>query len=199
MTGNLLALYAYAAELKRQPRKGWNIRVNGWHRKVPDAETVASHTYSVLLLAMANAARLAKEGYDVQRIYELIIVHDLVESIVEDVVWIILPSEERKRVKAAKAKAELAAAQRIRDDAGGELGELIYQRWVEYEKRETRESIIAYELDKLDFVYQARDYAARPDCTIDTYVAIRDHLIGRLTQPLTLELYEELRQAEVTT
>src|SRR5688572_1987599 len=71
----LAALADAAGKLKRVRRKGWV------DRGVPDAESVADHSYRLALLAWAVARQ---RGLDADRALKMALFHDLAEAEVGD-------------------------------------------------------------------------------------------------------------------
>src|SRR2546430_16075388 len=67
--------WQYAAALKREPRKGWQKRVEG------RVESVADHSFAVALLALHEGER---RGHDLEKILKLALIHDLEEAIIGD-------------------------------------------------------------------------------------------------------------------
>src|SRR5581483_9469226 len=67
----LLARLSQIGDLKRLPRAGW-VRAH-----VPEAESVAEHSFRAAVLALALAPAL---GVDTGRLVQLLLAHDLPES-----------------------------------------------------------------------------------------------------------------------
>src|SRR5713226_3683822 len=72
---SLFRFWQYAAELKGEPRKGWQGKVQG------RVESVADHSFAVALLALYEGER---RGYDLEKILKLTLIHDLEEAIMGD-------------------------------------------------------------------------------------------------------------------
>ncbi len=74
----LIGLFLEASALKRMPRTGWLLR------GVPHVESVADHSYSAALVALALADILCAGGgpeceIDLERVLLIALLHDLAE------------------------------------------------------------------------------------------------------------------------
>ncbi len=154
----ILALMMRLEALKRTARTGWNMKFPPGHamqsRSVPEAESVADHSWSLAMFAFAVATKL---GLDAAKMVTMAIVHDIAECITTDIVTATLTLEERRWVKAEK---------RIREDAAmrdlflshGDFGATCYALWLEYEEGTSEEARILAQLDKLECAMQAVCY-----------------------------------------
>jgi putative hydrolase of HD superfamily len=167
-----------ARKLKQVRRKGWV------DRGVPDAESVADHSYAVALLAWALARR---RGLDAERALLIGLVHDLAEAEVGDETpfdallaggepfdrarFESPPPEDPAR-QAAKHAGERAAIQALVLMLPQELGVELAAAWSEYDQQSTPEARLVKQLDRVETWLQARDYAARqPDLPIGSFRA----------------------------
>ena len=136
--------------LKHLRRTGWGMR------GVSKAETVASHSWRMAVMAMQKEQELKKIGVDVNKLIELCLVHDVAEIVVGDIV----PEEHQigksKISKAEKAKREMAAIDNMAKKYDfPKLKEL----FSEYEEQNSLEAKVAKNLDKLDMLLQAYEYS----------------------------------------
>jgi 5'-deoxynucleotidase len=158
-----------AGKLKEVRRQGWV------DRGVPDAESVADHSYRVAVLAWAVAR---SRGLDADRALRMALVHDLAEAetgdetpfddvlrgrstaAVDPAMFERLPTPEPAR-KARKQARERAAIVDLADALGAPLGAELRHAWDEYAAQATREARLVKELDRVETLLQAERYAAQ--------------------------------------
>lgn len=143
---SLLALLMSANQLKQVPRTGWVMR------GVPDAESVADHTFSVAFIALI-LAQLVDRPVDLTKLLTIALLHDLPEAVLSDI-----PSPALQYLSAsAKSNAEREL-----------LGEMLegtaqsgrwQQWWAEYEEQRGLEAQLVRDADRLDMLVQASVYA----------------------------------------
>jgi len=104
-------------------------------------ENSAEHSWHVCVVAMLLAKHSA-EPIDLQRVIEILLVHDVPEIDCGD-------QFVYTRDTAQVAIAEAAAAERIFGLLPPEEGEWLLSRWREYEERQTPEAKLAYAADRL--------------------------------------------------
>ncbi len=104
-------------------------------------ENSAEHSWHVCVLAML-LARHSAEPVDLQRVIEILLVHDIPEIDCGD-------QFVYTRDAAQTAIAEAAAAERIFALLPPAEGEWLLSRWREYEDRQTPEAKLAYAADRL--------------------------------------------------
>jgi putative hydrolase of HD superfamily len=175
----------YVNTLKRLPRTGWLL--NG----VIPCESVADHTASVALLALALAeevnASWATEGLekplDIGRLVTVALVHDLAESVLTD-----LPKRSAELIGVdAKHAAEDAAIHAVVADLPN--GALYAGLWRDYDAGATPEARLVRDADKLEMVHQALVYARAGHRTLEEFWA--GH---RWHYAASARLFETLRQ-----
>jgi 5'-deoxynucleotidase len=172
-----------AGQLKRVPRTGWV------DRGVPAAETesVADHTYRVVLLAWLAAA--GEPGLDRDRVLKLALLHDLAEAVTGDVPPYdpdeLIAADDgsraailnRRHVRsdtraAAKRAAEAVAMADLLVDFPAALAAELSDLWQELEVGASPEARFVKQADKLETYLQSREYlvndAARP---MDSFAA----------------------------
>lgn len=129
------------------PRTGW-VR-----RGVPDAEDDLRHTGGMIEETLRLAQRLPELDHD--RICQCIFVHELPEAIDGfDQVTADLPDGVRERVRSEKQAREIANMQRW-CAALGEVGDFIFEAYLDFELKRTAEGRFAYEMDKFQTMKQA--------------------------------------------
>lgn len=134
------AFFQEAFQLKHVDRAGWK-RVG-----LEAPESVAAHSWGLALLCL----RLAPKDLNMERVLSLALVHDLPEVRVGDCT----PHDGIS--KAEKQRLELEAAQNF-------LPPDIYALWLEYEENQTPEAQFVHQMDKLDMLIQAENYAEKVD------------------------------------
>ena len=97
MSLHILQLVNRLSDLKLKVRTGWNMMFEPGYRYktrcVPEAESVADHTYALAMHAFLVAIEL---GLDVEKAVTMALIHDAPESITGDGVTATLSSEERE-------------------------------------------------------------------------------------------------------
>lgn len=135
--------------LKAVPRMGWLLR------GVRDVESVAAHSFGLAFIAMLLADRAQARGMqvDVERVLRMALLHDLTEARTGD-----LPATVKRYFDDATLHAadEQAATEML--STLGVMGENYLALWREYEQRITLEARIVKAADKLDLLWQAREY-----------------------------------------
>ena len=138
----LLDLLLELETLDRVPRSGYLLR------GVPEAESVAEHSYHLATLVWLLAGE--EGGLDRARAVELALLHDLAELRVGD-----LPRTAANYFEpGAKHAAELRAAGELLAPAGARAMELL----AEYERGESREARFVRACDKLQLMLKAALY-----------------------------------------
>ncbi len=134
--------------LKRLDRTGWTLR-----GQMPGAETVAAHSYGVVVAAMLLADEAARRGVkvDTERVLRLAVLHDWAEARTGDLPRAVLHyygAETRK-------KAEEKAFNDIVKPLGGVRAESLHRLHEEYEERATLEARLVKAADVIDLLAQA--------------------------------------------
>ena len=131
------------AELKKLPRSGWKIKVG-----LNDSESVAEHSYMMSVMAMVLSDL---KSLNSEKVIKMSILHDWAESKIGD----FMPDEigyDKKSELENYAMVEILESlpQTIQSD---------YQNiWDEFLVRDTPESRLVHELDKLEMALQAKIY-----------------------------------------
>ncbi len=175
--GALLRLVHVAGALKRLPRQGW------LHLDVPEPESVAGHSFRVALMVMLLGHD--EPNIDVQRALIIALCHDLPEAIVGDITpfdeTLADESVDRDRLfrsrptysesaDRAKREAEEQALGNMTAGLDEATRRLIVDAWEEYERGCTPEARLVRQIDKLEALLQAHEYARDiPDLRIESF------------------------------
>ena len=143
---NIINFYKQYIELEQIIRKGWIMRDVPTER----LESVADHTLQLIMLASVITKEL-KIDIDYKRLIDMLIIHDLGETVVGDISEVELNRQEKK-IEEAKAIKELL------NTLSEENSEYYYKLWLEMESKSTETSKFAYLLDKIDAVIKAGIY-----------------------------------------
>ncbi len=177
MVDQLLEILQHANQLKRTIRSGWAMR------GVPNAESVAEHSYGVAFTAM-TLAPYAAAPLDMGRLLALAVLHDLSEGLTTDIpspVWRRLPEEIKPQVEQAAMDAIFA---------GSEQRDQIQALWEELQANETAEARLVHDADKLEMFLQAHHYQRQyGNALLDEFWS-RPH---RFHFAVAQEIYEALR------
>jgi putative hydrolase of HD superfamily len=132
-------------QLKQTVRTGWV------QRGVPGAENVAAHSYGVGFIALVMA-EVIPEPIDLQKVLTMALLHDLPEGLTSDIptpAWQLLPLGVKEDVERTAMLAMLGDLQFKQD---------LLINWEEMQKKETAESRLVHDCDKLDMYLQALIY-----------------------------------------
>jgi len=141
----VLQLLLDAHRLKRTPRTGWVTR------GVPDAESVADHSFGVAFISLI-LAEVVEQPLDKAKLLIIALLHDLPESLISD-----LPTPAAAHFPpGAKRKAETEALNKL-------LYKLPYAErwhswWQEFEDGTSVEGRLVRDADRLDRLIQAHVY-----------------------------------------
>lgn len=144
-----LALIEHGLRLKLTPRSGWV------QRGVPQAESVAAHSYGVALTTLL-LAQLVDRPLDLARALQMAILHDLPEALTGDIarpVQRFFPSPERSTLKQA---IERNALRELTADLP--LAAAWQALWDELEAEVSAEAQLVHDADQLDLYAQAWAY-----------------------------------------
>ena len=136
------------AGLKKLPRSGWKIKAG-----LDNSESVAEHSYMMSVMAMVLSDL---KSVDSTKVIKMSILHDRAESKIGD----FMPDEigyDKKSELENYAMSEILESlpEKIQND---------YQNlWNEFLLRDTQESKLVHELDKLEMALQAKIYEKEVD------------------------------------
>jgi putative hydrolase of HD superfamily len=183
----MVALFLEAATLKRLPRSGWLTR------GIPDAESVAEHSFGVVLVALALADALVAETerashgptIDLERVLAMAVLHDLAEVRLTD-----LPDSAQRLIPGeVKRRAETAA---VEDLLRSLPRSAVWQKlWQEFENEASPEAQLVHDADKLEMMVQCLSYEQAGQRGLEEFWATQDRRSWHY--PLSAELYGCLR------
>ena len=130
-----------AGKLKDLKRTGW-IK-----RNIPSPESVADHSFSVVLLTLL----LCPKELDKLKCLELAIVHDIQESIVGDIVTVYSDNDEICRKDAQEMDAIKDIAEKLKHPQ-------LLDLFKEHQENQTPEAQFVNGIDKLEACLQAKYY-----------------------------------------
>lgn len=141
---NVVNFYIICNKLKNVIRTGWIA----WNVKRNRLESVAEHIYSTQMLAIAMKSEY---GYDIDimKVIYMLAIHELGETVIGDLTQFQISNEEKEII-------EHEAVSKILE--GLLDGEYIKELFLEFDRHETKESIFAYQCDKLECDLQSKLY-----------------------------------------
>ena len=144
---DLIEFCKFAGKLKRMKRTGWGMRIG-----IKDGESVADHSYRVALMSMVLADM---RKLDTEKIMRMALLHDLGESIIGD--WDALQTKLDGR-QAEKQQKEDEALRKILSFLPDDLKSKYLDTLKELAARESEESKLFRQLDRLETILQAVEY-----------------------------------------
>jgi putative hydrolase of HD superfamily len=176
-TDSLVTFWELASQLKRVRRQGWI------DRGVRDPESSADHSWGVALLAWMVAH--GRPDLDRERLLLLGLVHDLPEALAGDATpfdvdrdasgaipkarFSVLPTYSPSARKQKRA-AEVAALDSLLAALPESLRRDIRTAWEEYDTQSTPEARFVKQVDRLETLLQAEEYARRqPGLIIESF------------------------------
>lgn len=141
---NVINYYVICNRLKNVIRTGWK----NWNVQRERIESVAEHIFGVQMLAIAMKSEYQYD-VDIMKVIFMLAVHELGETVIGDLTQFQISKEE-------KEKLEHEAVHRI---LGGLLdGSQIESLFLEFDAHNTKESMFAYQCDKLECDLQSKLY-----------------------------------------
>ena len=141
----LYTFWQYAYALKREPRKGWQKKVD---KRV---ESVADHSFGVALLALYEGER---RGLDLEKIIKLALIHDLEEAIIGD----LTPSDEAKLGAGRVERGRYKAIRKLLSKLPAKSRPAYLRLWIDLRERRSKEARLVHQLDKMEMAFQAKEY-----------------------------------------
>ena len=160
-------------QLKITPRTGW------MRRNIVPCESVADHSWRVAILAFllqssSSSSNRTSPEYDVGKVIQMALIHDVAECIVGDITPEDNVSQHDKHQLEYNAMLQITKLLRAATinenctpesrsvsssvDSSQLQDNVIMKLFQEYEERQTIESIIVKDLDLLDMILQANTY-----------------------------------------
>lgn len=141
---NVVNYYVLCNRLKNVIRTGWL----DWNVQRERIESVAEHIFGVQMLAIAMKSEY-KYDIDIMKVIFMLAIHELGETVIGDLTQFEISKDE-------KEKLEHEAVHRI---LGGLLdGNQIEALFLEFDSHNTKESMFAYQCDKLECDLQCKLY-----------------------------------------
>jgi len=171
--------------LKRMPRAGWAMR------GVPYVESVAEHSFGVVLVALAlvdvleDGAGAEEPGLDLEKVLIMALLHDLAEARLTDLpasAARLIPEEVKSR-----AEKEALAGMLAPLPGAGRLRAL----WQEFEDRASPEGRLVRDADKLEMMVQCLRYEQAGSRGLDEFWEAIDRLSWHYA--VSGEIYAGLR------
>jgi putative hydrolase of HD superfamily len=151
----LLSLYTQIAALKLLPRTGW------LQRGIPNAESVAEHTFGVAALALLIGDSIG--GLDRGKLLAIAMLHDMAEALLSD-----LPASAKRFIGAApKHAAERSALEEMLARMPNRAEYLAL--WEEYARGASREARLVKGLDRIEMLAQALAYERAGSRALDEF------------------------------
>ena len=141
---NIINYYVICNRLKNIIRTGWK----DWNVKRDRIESVAEHIFGTQMLAIAMKSEYQYD-VDIMKVIFMLAVHELGEAVIGDLTQFQISKQE-------KEKLEHEAVHRILGDLLD--GNQIEQFFLEFDSHNTKESIFAYQCDKLECDLQSKLY-----------------------------------------
>lgn len=141
---NVINFYVLCNKLKNIIRTGWK----DWNVKRDRIESVAEHIYGTQMLALAMQSEY-KYDIDIKKVIFMLAIHELGETVIGDLTQFQITKEEKERI-------EHDAVHKILN--GLLSGDEIEKIFLEFDARKTKESIFAYQCDKLECDLQCKLY-----------------------------------------
>lgn len=141
---NIINYYVICNRLKNIIRTGWK----DWNVKRDRIESVAEHIFGTQMLAIAMKSEYQYD-VNIMKVIFMLAVHELGEAVIGDLTQFQISKQE-------KEKLEHEAVHRILGDLLD--GNQIEQFFLEFDSHNTKESIFAYQCDKLECDLQSKLY-----------------------------------------
>ena len=143
----LVRFWEFAARLKSEPRRGW-LKILRLQR----TESVADHSFALSLLCLFEGE---KRSYNVEKLLKLALLHDLEEAITGD----LTPQDKELRGENVVRTQKISAREQLLSYFPEENQRAYRELWSELENERSKEAQLVHELDKLEMVLQANEYA----------------------------------------
>ena len=139
----ILDFFKTAANLKNISRQGWIDKIS-----LDSPESVADHSYSMAIMSMVISDL---ENYNSEKILKMVLLHDLAESKIGDYTPDQISKEKKKELE---NKAFFEIVRNLPDSVRTQYLKI----WHEYQEKNSPESKIVYQIDRLEMVLQAKLY-----------------------------------------
>lgn len=141
---NVLNYYLICNKLKHLIRKGWL----DWNVKKDRLESVAEHVYGTLMLAIAMKSEYEYD-IDILKVIYMLSIHEIGEAVIGDLTMFEINKQEKEKIEHEAVKNILSG---LLD------GKYIEELFLEFDRKDTKEAIFAYQIDKLECDLQCKLY-----------------------------------------
>lgn len=141
---NVISYYALCNKLKDTVRTGWK----NWNVQRERLESVAEHIFGVQMLAIAMKSEYQYD-IDIKKVIFMLAIHELGESLIGDLTQFEISKQEKEKI-------EHEAVHKILN--GLLEGKQIEELFLEFDSHTTKESMFAYQCDKLEGDLQSKLY-----------------------------------------
>lgn len=141
---NVINYYVLCNKLKNVIRTGWK----DWSVQRERLESVAEHIFGVQMIAIAMKSEYNYD-VDILKVIMMIAIHELWETVIWDLTEFQISREEKEKIE------HEAVHNILKELIDGEEIEKIF---LEFDEHKTKESIFAYQCDKLECDLQCKLY-----------------------------------------
>ena len=140
----IINYYVLCNKLKDVVRNGWKV----WNVKRERVESIAEHIYGVQMLAIAMKSEYQ---YDInlEKVILMLSIHELSETVIGDLTQFEIDNKSKEIIE---HKAVHTILSELID------GEALEELFLEFDAKETKEAIFAYQCDKLECDLQSKLY-----------------------------------------
>lgn len=144
---DIINFYNKYVELENVLRKGWLMRKVPVDRKESDAD----HTLQAMLLANLIIKKYNINDLSIEKVMEILLIHEIGEIIIGDISMIEPNYIEKK-------KKEITAVKEVLKLLDEKLANYYFELWQEFDAQKTNEAQFCYFIDKYDAVIKAKFY-----------------------------------------
>ena len=141
---SVISYYVLCNKLKNVIRTGWK----DWSVQRDRLESIAEHVYGTQMLAIAMKSEFEYD-IDIIKVIYMLAIHELGETIIGDLTSFQIDKKEKEKI-------EHEAVHKIL--SGLIDGNKIEELFLEFDEHKTKESIFAYQCDKLECDLQCKLY-----------------------------------------
>ena len=141
---NVINYYVICNRLKDVIRTGWK----DWNVQRERIESVAEHIFGVQMLAIAMKSEYQYD-VDIMKVIFMLAIHELGETIIGDLTQFQISKKEKEKIEHRAVHMILSG---LLD------GNQVEQLFLEFDEHKTKESIFAYQCDKLECDLQSKLY-----------------------------------------